>query len=135
MYYGARCRGVDLDQLLDMTSDQLMDLFHARVRRRFQRGLKRKPLALVKRLRKAKKVREGAQGEENEGCTAPYTACRAPQRTSRLAEQRQMLENTHAMTFVAVMRQVAQQRSRALLSGPAFARPVLVVGAGRHVSD
>ena len=26
-------------------------------RRRFQRGLKRKPLALVKRLRKAKKVR------------------------------------------------------------------------------
>lgn len=28
-------------------------------RRRFQRGLKRKPLALVKRLRKAKKVRSG----------------------------------------------------------------------------
>lgn len=34
-------RGVDLDQLLDLSSDQLVDLFHARARRRFQRGLKR----------------------------------------------------------------------------------------------
>ncbi|XP_047003304.1 40S ribosomal protein S15 [Schistocerca americana] len=48
-------RGVDLDQLLDMTMDQLMELFHARARRRFSRGLKRKPLALVNKLRKAKK--------------------------------------------------------------------------------
>lgn len=32
-----------------------MDLFHARARRRFARGLKRKPLALIKKLRKAKK--------------------------------------------------------------------------------
>merc|ERR1712179_483354 len=48
-------RGVDLDQLLDMTSEQLTELFSCRVRRRFQRGLKRKPLALIKRLRKAKK--------------------------------------------------------------------------------
>jgi len=30
-------------------------MFVCRVRRRFQRGLKRKPLALIKRLRKAKK--------------------------------------------------------------------------------
>ncbi|KAK2159670.1 hypothetical protein LSH36_148g02024 [Paralvinella palmiformis] len=48
-------RGVDLDQLLDMSSDQLMQLFHCRARRRFSRGLKRKPMALIKRLRKAKK--------------------------------------------------------------------------------
>ncbi|XP_045216185.1 40S ribosomal protein S15-like [Mercenaria mercenaria] len=48
-------RGVDLDQLLDMTSEQLTELFTCRIRRRFQRGLKRKPLALIKRLRKAKK--------------------------------------------------------------------------------
>lgn len=34
-------RGVDLDQLLDMNSDQLVELFHARARRRFERGLKR----------------------------------------------------------------------------------------------
>jgi small subunit ribosomal protein S15e len=48
-------RGVDLDQLLDMNTDELVDLLHARARRRFQRGLKRKPLALIKKLRKAKK--------------------------------------------------------------------------------
>jgi small subunit ribosomal protein S15e len=48
-------RGVDLDQLLDMSNEQLMPMFSCRVRRRFQRGLKRKPMALIKRLRKAKK--------------------------------------------------------------------------------
>ena len=32
-----------------------MELVHARARRRFSRGLKRKPLALIKKLRKAKK--------------------------------------------------------------------------------
>ena len=32
-----------------------MDLVHARARRRFSRGLKRKPMALIKKLRKAKK--------------------------------------------------------------------------------
>jgi len=48
-------RGVDLDQLLDMSNEQFMQLLHCRARRRFQRGLKRKPMALIKRLRKAKK--------------------------------------------------------------------------------
>jgi small subunit ribosomal protein S15e len=48
-------RGVDLDQLLDMSNEQLMPMFNSRVRRRFTRGLKRKPMALIKRLRKAKK--------------------------------------------------------------------------------
>merc|ERR1712137_74912 len=48
-------RGVDLDQLLDLSSEQLMELVHARARRRFSRGLKMKPLALMKKLRKAKK--------------------------------------------------------------------------------
>jgi small subunit ribosomal protein S15e len=32
-----------------------MDVFHCRARRRFQRGLKRKPMILIKKLRKAKK--------------------------------------------------------------------------------
>lgn len=50
---------MDLDQLLDMSSDDLLDLFHARARRRLQRGLKRKPLALIKKLRKAKKEATG----------------------------------------------------------------------------
>lgn len=32
-----------------------VQLVHARARRRFQRGLKRKPMGLIKKLRKAKK--------------------------------------------------------------------------------
>ncbi|KAI9317490.1 ribosomal protein S19-domain-containing protein [Dichotomocladium elegans] len=48
-------RGIDLDQLLDLSSEQFMELVHARARRRFQRGLKRKPMGLIKKLRKAKK--------------------------------------------------------------------------------
>ncbi|XP_028111419.1 40S ribosomal protein S15-like [Camellia sinensis] len=46
-------RGVDLDALLDMSTDELVKLFTARARRRFQRGLKRKPMALIKKLHKA----------------------------------------------------------------------------------
>nr|BAA01746.1 ribosomal protein S15 [Oryza sativa] len=48
-------RGVDLE-LLDMSTDDLVQLFPARARRRFQRGLKRKPMA----------HQEAAQGEK--GC-------------------------------------------------------------------
>ncbi|PHT56220.1 40S ribosomal protein S15 [Capsicum baccatum] len=57
-------RGVDLDALLDMSTDELVKLFPARPRRRFQRGLKRKPMALIKKLRKAK--REAPPGEKPE---------------------------------------------------------------------
>ncbi len=57
-------RGVDLDQLLDMSTDELVDLFHARARRKFQRGLKRKPLALIKKLRAAKKSAEAGDKPE-----------------------------------------------------------------------
>ncbi|KAM0750240.1 40S ribosomal protein S15 [Meredithblackwellia eburnea MCA 4105] len=55
-------RGVELSQLLDLDTTQLMDLVTARARRRFQRGLKRKPMALIKKLRKAKK--EAPAGEK-----------------------------------------------------------------------
>merc|ERR1711862_59477 len=48
-------RGVDLDQLLDFSSEQLIELSDCRARRRYSRGLTRKPMTLVKRLRKAKK--------------------------------------------------------------------------------
>ncbi|XP_060641009.2 small ribosomal subunit protein uS19 [Anolis sagrei] len=48
-------RGVDLDQLLDMSYEQLMQLYSARQRRRLNRGLRRKQHSLLKRLRKAKK--------------------------------------------------------------------------------
>merc|ERR1712078_483553 len=42
-------RGVDLDQLLDMNNEQLMELFPCRIRRKFSRGLKRKPMAPIKK--------------------------------------------------------------------------------------
>eukprot|EP01059_Diplonema_ambulator_P012007 TRINITY_DN220_c0_g1_i1.p1 TRINITY_DN220_c0_g1~~TRINITY_DN220_c0_g1_i1.p1 ORF type:complete len:155 (+),score=66.53 TRINITY_DN220_c0_g1_i1:73-537(+) len=48
-------RGIETDDLLKLTNDQLSELVCARARRRFQRGLKRKPMALIKKLRKAKK--------------------------------------------------------------------------------
>ena len=57
-------RGVDLEKLMDLDSTQIMDLMHSRVRRRFARGLKRKPLGLIKRLRKEKtKVNPGEKPE------------------------------------------------------------------------
>lgn len=40
---------------LYIDSNQLAELMHSRARRRFSRGLKRKPMALIKKLRKAKK--------------------------------------------------------------------------------
>ncbi|KAF9616527.1 hypothetical protein IFM89_029988 [Coptis chinensis] len=46
-------RGVGLDQLLDMGTDELVKLFTACARRMFQRGLKRKPIALIKKVRMA----------------------------------------------------------------------------------
>ena len=54
-------RGIELDALLDLTNDELMDLVTARARRRMSRGLKRKPMALIKRLRQAKKEAEGGE--------------------------------------------------------------------------
>ncbi|KAJ1938196.1 ribosomal protein S15 [Linderina macrospora] len=47
-------RGVDLEQLLDVSSEQFMDMVNCRARRKFKRGLKRKPMGLIKKLRIAK---------------------------------------------------------------------------------
>ena len=58
-------RGVDLDKLLDLKMEEFMDLVHARARRRMTRGLKRKPMALIKRLRKAKT--DAAPGDKPRG--------------------------------------------------------------------
>jgi small subunit ribosomal protein S15e len=44
-------RGIDLDNLLDLTPEQLIDLVHARARRRLHRGLKKKGMALLKKVR------------------------------------------------------------------------------------
>ena len=48
-------RGIETDDLLKRSNEELAQLVCARARRRFQRGLKRKPMALIKKLRKAKK--------------------------------------------------------------------------------
>ena len=58
-------RGIELEALLDLTNDELMDLVCCRARRRMSRGLKRKPMALIKRLRQAKK--DAAPGEKPRG--------------------------------------------------------------------
>ncbi|KAJ1958880.1 ribosomal protein S15 [Dipsacomyces acuminosporus] len=47
-------RGVDLEQLLDVSSEDFMNMVTARARRKFKRGLKRKPMGLIKKLRLAK---------------------------------------------------------------------------------
>mmetsp|Transcript_31218 Transcript_31218/g.101810 ORF Transcript_31218/g.101810 Transcript_31218/m.101810 type:complete len:150 (+) Transcript_31218:170-619(+) len=55
-------RGVDLDQLLDMNNTELVELLHARARRRFSRPIQSKSKTLIKKLRKAKK--EAVAGEK-----------------------------------------------------------------------
>eukprot|EP00027_Filamoeba_sp_ATCC50430_P002717 CAMPEP_0168543150 /NCGR_PEP_ID=MMETSP0413-20121227/1733_1 /TAXON_ID=136452 /ORGANISM="Filamoeba nolandi, Strain NC-AS-23-1" /LENGTH=149 /DNA_ID=CAMNT_0008573085 /DNA_START=539 /DNA_END=988 /DNA_ORIENTATION=+ len=56
-------RGVDLEHLLDLSQANLLDLLPCRARRRLgKRGLKRKHLALLKKLRKTKK--EAPSGEK-----------------------------------------------------------------------
>jgi hypothetical protein len=47
-------RGVELDKLMDLSHEELLNYVNSRARRRMQRGMKRKPLALIKKLRKAK---------------------------------------------------------------------------------
>uniref|UniRef100_A0A6A7G0B7 40S ribosomal protein S15 n=1 Tax=Hirondellea gigas TaxID=1518452 RepID=A0A6A7G0B7_9CRUS len=49
-------RGIEVHELLDLSRTKLMELFHARARRRFTRGLNDKPFGLLKRIRKAKKA-------------------------------------------------------------------------------
>ena len=48
-------RGKEIDDLIALSNDQLIQLFPARQRRRFQRGLKHKYSRLIQKIRKAKK--------------------------------------------------------------------------------
>lgn len=50
----SKTNSLSLTRLLDLSSEQLRDIVHARARRRFNRGLKRKPMGLIKKLRRAK---------------------------------------------------------------------------------
>jgi len=47
-------RGIDLEDLLDLSTVQFVELVHCRARRKFNRGLKRKPMGLIKKLRKSR---------------------------------------------------------------------------------
>merc|ERR1719247_1769081 len=49
-------RGIDLEKLVDLQNEDLMNMFCARQRRKFSRGIKRQPITLLKKLRKAKKA-------------------------------------------------------------------------------
>merc|ERR1712093_558154 len=64
-------RGVDLENLLVMPMAELMELVHARARRRFKHGLKRKYYALLKRLRAAKKGVDSGAGEKPDCIKTP----------------------------------------------------------------
>lgn len=55
-FYKFTFRGLELEELVAKKPDELAELLHCRARRRFYRGLKRKPMALMKKLRKAKKA-------------------------------------------------------------------------------
>ena len=55
-FYKFTFRGLELDELVAKKPDELAKLLNSRARRRFYRGLKRKPMALMKKLRKAKKL-------------------------------------------------------------------------------
>ena len=44
-------RGVDLEQVLTYSNEDLMELFPARARRKFGRGVPRAPATLLKKLR------------------------------------------------------------------------------------
>ena len=47
-------RGIDLGKLPDYSNQDLMELFNTRQRHRFSRGIKRKLIALLKKLRQTR---------------------------------------------------------------------------------
>lgn len=49
-------RGVDLPDLLNLDIKEFSEVVHARARRRLNRGLNKKPMGLIKKLRAAKKA-------------------------------------------------------------------------------
>ena len=48
-------KGMDIEQLMGLTDEQLIEQFPARIRRRFRHGLNHKYACLMMKLRKAKK--------------------------------------------------------------------------------
>jgi len=49
-------RGMELEELVNLSSKNLIKAFGSRARRRFSRGLQQKPITLIQKLRRAKKM-------------------------------------------------------------------------------
>jgi len=47
---------MELEELINLSSKNLIKAFDARARRRFSRGLQQKPITLIQKLRRAKKM-------------------------------------------------------------------------------
>lgn len=59
-------RGVELENLVAMTPEQLYELFPARIRRKFSRGLKKGEVHLMRKIRKSKVGVNADAGERPE---------------------------------------------------------------------
>jgi len=46
---------MEIEELLELSSTNLIEAFGSRARRRFSRGLQQKPITLIQKLRRAKK--------------------------------------------------------------------------------
>ena len=57
-------RGIELTQLMDLSTEKLVQLFRARQRRRFTHGIQHKYDRLIKKLREAKKKVVAGSGEK-----------------------------------------------------------------------
>ena len=66
-------RGVELEKLLDMKTEEYVKLFRSRLRRRYRRGLPLKYSRFVNKLVKAKK--NTAQGEKPKTMKTHYRNC------------------------------------------------------------
>ena len=47
---------MEVDELLNLSSKNLIEAFGARARRRFSRGLQQKPITLIQKLRRSKSI-------------------------------------------------------------------------------
>mmetsp|Transcript_72338 Transcript_72338/g.106020 ORF Transcript_72338/g.106020 Transcript_72338/m.106020 type:complete len:143 (-) Transcript_72338:1010-1438(-) len=51
-------RGMEIEELLELSSSNLIEAFGSRARRRFSRGLQQKPIILIQKLRRAKQIKK-----------------------------------------------------------------------------
>eukprot|EP00742_Colponemidia_sp_Colp-10_P007802 GILJ01008413.1.p1 GENE.GILJ01008413.1~~GILJ01008413.1.p1 ORF type:complete len:153 (+),score=38.75 GILJ01008413.1:29-487(+) len=54
-FYKFQFRGLELEQLTELKENEIAKLVHARARRRMSRGLKKKSISLMRKIRESKK--------------------------------------------------------------------------------